>query len=66
MIKQSKYFWILYITFTVILIISLYKITAKQIDYKMTEEQEKYIRNTIIKITERKIMIQDFNGDNRK
>ena len=59
MIKQSKYFWILYITFTVILIISLYKITTKQIDYKMTEEQEKYVRNTIIKITE-----PDSNNEN--
>ena len=44
MVKQSKKFWFSYILFTIILIISLYKITNKQIDYKMIENQETDIR----------------------
>lgn len=44
MIKQNKKFWISYILFTIILTFSLYKITAKQIDYKQIETQELDIR----------------------
>lgn len=38
--KQSKFFWISYILFTIILTFSLYKITIKQINYKSIEMQE--------------------------
>lgn len=44
MIKQTKRFWISYIIFTIILTISLYKITLKQISYKEIETQELDIR----------------------
>lgn len=44
MIKQNKKFWISYTLFTIILTFSLYKITAKQIDYKQIETQELDIR----------------------
>ena len=54
MVKQTKKFWFLYISFTVILSIALYKITIKQINYKEIENQELDVRKlaTIIQITE--------------
>lgn len=42
--KQSKKFWFLYIIFTIVLTFSLYKITIKQINYRMIETQELDIR----------------------
>lgn len=42
--KQSKNFWFLYILFTIVLTFSLYKITIKQINYRMIETQELDIR----------------------
>lgn len=42
--KQSKKFWFLYIIFTIVLTFSLYKITVKQINYRMIETQELDIR----------------------
>lgn len=42
--KQTKKFWISYILFTIILSFSLYKITAKQINYREIENQEIDIR----------------------
>jgi len=42
--KQTKKFWISYILFTIILSFSLYKITAKQINYREIESQEIDIR----------------------
>lgn len=47
MIKQTKKFWFLYISFTIILSISLYKITVKQINYKEIETQELNIRKLV-------------------
>lgn len=47
MIKQTKKFWLLYISFTIILSISLYKITVKQINYKEIETQELNIRKLV-------------------
>lgn len=54
MVKQKKNFWTLYILFTIVLTVSLYKITKKQINYKLIEEQESNIRNlvSIVDITE--------------
>ncbi len=45
--KQNKKFWISYILFTIILCISLYKITTKQINYKLIEQQELDIRKLV-------------------
>lgn len=42
--KQTKKFWVSYILFTIILSFSLYKITAKQINYREIESQEIDIR----------------------
>lgn len=42
--KQSKKFWFLYIIFTIVLTFSLYKITIKQMNYRMIETQELDIR----------------------
>ena len=47
MIKQTKKFWFLYMSFTIILSISLYKITVKQINYKEIETQELNIRKLV-------------------
>lgn len=51
--KQSKKFWFLYIIFTIVLTFSLYKITVKQINYRMIETQELDIRKlaSIIEIS---------------
>lgn len=54
MVKQTKIFWLLYISFTVILSVALYKITIKQINYKEIENQELDVRKlaSIIEVTE--------------
>ena len=44
MVKQKKSFWFLYILFSCILTFSLYKVTAKQINYKEAEMQELDVR----------------------
>lgn len=52
--KQSKKFWVLYIIFTIVLTFSLYKITVKQINYRMIETQELDIRKlaSIVEISD--------------
>lgn len=45
--RQKKSFWILYILFTAVLTISLYKITAKQIYRKELTFQEENVRNIV-------------------